>query len=114
MPPAASYPFARHPPTHVRTAHHSAHHPTPPHPADAVVVSQPVPATSGILVRVTVRFQAKTASAQADTLVKHLTDSSLLRRMLPEASWKPRLLYTTLPYLVRGQGQRASATPVPR
>jgi len=76
-------------------------HPTLPL-ADAVVVSEPLPATRGVLVRSTVRFQADAASAkaQADTLVKYLTDATLLKQMLPEANWHPVLVYTTFPYLV--------------
>jgi len=68
-----------------------------------VVVSEALPATRGILVRSTVRFQAEAASAraQADTLVKYLANATLLKQMLPEVNWHPRLIYTTYPYLVR-------------
>ncbi|KAI7836279.1 hypothetical protein COHA_009867 [Chlorella ohadii] len=84
---------------------------------NAVVVSEPLPATRGILVRSTVRFQvdAAGAKAQADTLVKYLTDATLLKQMLPEANWRPRLAYTTFPYLasvvVRPVGPAAGRTP---
>lgn len=69
-----------------------------------MVVSAALPAVKGILVRSTVRLQADaaTARAQADTLVKYLTDASLLKQMLPEVNWHPVLVYTTYPYLVRG------------
>ena len=74
-----------------------------PCPADAIVQVQALPAAPGVLVRVTARFpvDATTARAEADALVKVLADPALLRQMLPEANWRPRLLYTTFPYLVR-------------
>lgn len=97
------------PPTSLPPA--PSHLPAHPPPADVVVVSEPLPATKGILVRSTVRFQADAAGAraQADALVKYLTDATLLKQMLPEANWHPRLAYTTLPYLVRRQCARAWA-----
>ena len=55
----------------------------PPHAhctADATVVSEALPASHGILVRSTIQFplQAASANAQADTVVKYLTDAALL------------------------------------
>ena len=63
---------------------------------------QALPAAPGVLVRATARFpvDAGPAATQADALVKVLADPALLRQMLPEAGWRPRLLYTTFPYLV--------------
>lgn len=76
--------------------------------ADAIVQAQALPAALGVLVRATVHFpaDASTRRAEADALVRVLTGPDLLQ-MLPEASWKPRLLYTTFPYLVR-HAQRTS------
>lgn len=66
------------------------------------MVSEALRANRGILVRSTVRFQTDPAGAQAqaDTLVKYLTDANLLKQMLPEIQWHPVLVYTTFPYLV--------------
>ena len=76
--------------------------PLDPCPADAVLQVQALPAAPGVLVRATARFPVNTTTArtEADALVKILADPALLRQMLPEAGWRPRLLYTTFPYLV--------------
>lgn len=64
---------------------------------------QALPVAPGVLVRATARFpvNATTARTEADALVKVLAEPALLRLMLPKANWRPRLVYTTFPFLVR-------------